>query len=104
MYDAFETIALSYLGYKQAKGILKSLTGEEFMKRLTGSSPRNMVFSRLNSLEEIKSKKFSEEDVDAFITAIIKSSKQLSEIKNKPEFSYIDDGEIYYWIPETKLP
>lgn len=104
LYDAFETIALSYLGYKQAKGILKSLTGEEFMKRLTGSSPRNMVFSRLNSLEEIKSKKFSEEDVDAFITAIIKSSKQLSEIKNKPEFSYIDDGEIYYWIPETKLP
>jgi len=104
LYGAFELIALSYLGYKQAKGILKSLTGEEFMKRLTGSAPRNMVFSRLNSLEDIKSKKFSEEDVDAFITAIIKSSKQLSEIKNKPEFSYIDDGEIYYWIPETKLP
>jgi len=105
LYTALESLAISYLGKSESKDIMKATSGEELLRKITGSVPKNMILSELEFLVDVQNKKkFPDEKVDAFIEAIEKSSKKLNSIKNDASFYYIDDNISYYWIPESYFP
>jgi len=85
--------------------VYKGLTESEFNEIVFGLPSQNSLFKDLKLTDIYNINKVSDADIDAYIDRIKVCAERLDEVtKGNYPYSFYDDVNTYFWIPQDYLP
>jgi hypothetical protein len=108
VYNAIFEQIKSYFGKKEVKkavAYMKTKSGRDFFRSLTGCDPNSPYIRKLNSLNDIlKENVFTAEDMNAFVVDCKSKLNRLNNQSEMKRYSFEGTEQDYIWLPVTLLP
>ena len=106
LQTVFRQVLETYLGGKEAKKVIKTISLGQVMGYITGSNSSSTLLSKWKIEDLTNEKALNNSDFNQIIDYISNQKQKLDKVKEteKKKYRYEEDDKEYYWVPAEFMP